>query len=346
MVLGLITFVCYETLFATSLASFRKWWYEVFLGLHVVLQAGALGFLFFHHRGRRVYVGVALAIFLVDRIVFRAGLKSSSVRASLTVMVDRETVLVSADWPKASCWRTIWTALFGVGIRYGWKPSEHIFLTVPALARKHIVQAHPFTIASAAPEHDTEHVWFNLIIRALDGFTRDLLIYAQTHSSVTIRLDGAYGSIHALDMLRASDTAIVVAGGSGIAVAYPMLWSLLQAGSRDAERAMSIRQQVCLIWIVNLASHHDWIGGTRLAELKQLGLRVVLPPPTAVAGRPDVAALVRDTVLDLNGCRDGPQQTGVMVSGPDGMNRAASNACARLAWEGRDVKVSVEKFGW
>ena len=95
VVLGLITLACYELLYTTSLASFRKWWYEAFLGLHVLLQAGALGFLFFHHRGSRVYVGVALAIFLVDRLMFRILLKSRSFQADLHVMKDGETVMVS-----------------------------------------------------------------------------------------------------------------------------------------------------------------------------------------------------------------------------------------------------------
>lgn len=289
-------------------------------------------------------MAVALVIFLADRLVSRLALKSRSFKANLSVMEDGDTVMVSADWPKVPRWRNLWTALFGHNMHYGWQPTEHVFLTVPALARKHVIQAHPFTIASAAPENDHTHIWFNLVIRALDGFTRDLLNHAKKTSSVTVRLDGPYGSSHALDLLRSSDTAIVVAGGSGIAVAYPMLWSLLQAGARDVERTKA-KHQVHLIWIVNQASHLDWIGVERLEELKELGLRVVLPPPTVKAGRPDVGALVRDAITSANDDA-AVRRTGVVVSGPDSMNRAARNGCARLAWEGRDVKVSVEKFGW
>jgi len=227
---------------------------------------------------------------------------------------------------------------------FGWKPSEHVFLTVSALARKHLIQAHPFTIASAAPEHEQEHAWFNLVIRAMDGFTRDLVTYAKSHETVTIRLDGPYGSSHAIDMLRTCDNAVLVAGGSGIAVAYPMLWSLLHR-TTDVE-SMRSKQNVTLIWIVNQADHVDWIGTSRLDELKELGLNAILPPPTAEAGRPDVGVLVRDALDGLATVNPGPASTGVVISGPDGMNRVARNACAQMAWEGRDVKVSVEKFGW
>ncbi|GAB7329741.1 hypothetical protein MBLNU13_g01471t1 [Cladosporium sp. NU13] len=351
--LGLITLFCYEVLYATSLASFRKLWYELFLGLHVGLQAGALGFLYFHHRGSKPYVRVTLAIFLIDRLVFRLLAKSREFKASVKVMPDGNTVLLSGNWPVAAKHQSMWRSLFSQNIHSGWEPAEHVFLTIPSLGGKHIFQAHPFTIASAAPSDEQEHAWFDLIIRALDGFTRDLLIYAQTCSSVTVRLDGPYGSSHAYDMLCSSDVAVTVVGGSGIAVAYPMLWALLQSSSNkhhtdvDSEAATGSpgsARKVALIWIVHQADHIQWLGQERLDELAALGMHVVLPPPTREAGRPDVAALVRGTIEDLTAGRQ--SKVGVMISGPDGMNRAARNSCAQMLGEGREIEVAVEKFGW
>jgi NAD(P)H-flavin reductase len=351
--LGLITLFCYEVLYATSLASFRKWWYELFLGLHVGLQAGALGFLYFHHRGSKPYVRVTLAIFLIDRLVFRLLAKSREFKASVKVMPDGNTVLLSGNWPVTTKPQSMWKSLFSQNMHSGWEPAEHVFLAIPSLGRKHIFQAHPFTIASAAPSDEQEHAWFDLIIRALDGFTRDLLIHAETCSSVTIRLDGPYGSSHAYDMLRSSDVAVTVVGGSGIAVAYPMLWALLQPSSNkrhsdvDSEAAAGSSRssrKVALIWIVHQADHIQWLGQERLDELAALGLHVVLPAPTREAGRPDVAGLVRGTIEDLTS--GGKKRVGVMVSGPDGMNRAARNCCAQMLGEGLEIEVAVEKFGW
>jgi predicted ferric reductase len=360
--LGLITLFCYQMLYATSLASFRKWWYELFLGLHVGFQAAALGFLYFHHRGSKPYVRITLAIFLLDRLLFRLLVKSREFKADVKVMPDGDTVLLSASWPVALRRLGFLTALFSHNMHQGWAPAEHVFLTIPSLARKHVFQAHPFTVASAAPGSEQQHAWFDLIIRALDGFTRDLLIYAQTHSSVSVRLDGPYGSSHAFDMLRSSDVAIAVVGGSGIAVAYPMLWALLQpvpsskssksssSGSSDIESASPTqppRRKVALIWIVHQADHRSWLGQERLDELASLGLNVITPPPTRTAGRPDVAALVRGTIEELTSADDaGRCRVGVMCSGPDSMNRTARNSCAAMAGEGRNVEVSVEKFGW
>jgi predicted ferric reductase len=356
--LGLITLFCYQMLYTTSLASFRKWWYELFLGLHVGFQAAALGFLYFHHRGSKPYVRVTLAIFLLDRLLFRLLVKSREFKADIKVMPDGDTVLLSANWPVAHKRSRFWTALFSQNMHQGWAPAEHVFLTIPSLARKHVFQAHPFTVASAAPGSEQQHAWFDLIIRALDGFTRDLLIYAQTHASVNARLDGPYGSSHAFDMLRSSDVAVAVVGGSGIAVAYPMLWALLQpapsgsssSGNSDIEAAaptLPTCRRVALIWIVHQADHRSWLGQERLDELASLGLNIITPPPTLTAGRPDVAALVRGTIGDLIATDNaGRCRVGVMCSGPDSMNRAARNCCADMVGEGKKVEVAVEKFGW
>lgn len=75
--LGIMALVTYKCLYITSLASFRQRWYELFLGTHVVLQAAALLILYFHHRGSRKYVGWALSIFVVDRLVYRLCVKST-----------------------------------------------------------------------------------------------------------------------------------------------------------------------------------------------------------------------------------------------------------------------------
>ncbi|SMR63098.1 unnamed protein product [Zymoseptoria tritici ST99CH_3D1] len=342
ILLGDCAFVAYEVLYFTSLSSFREWWYEMFLASHVFLQAAGLVLLFFHHFRSRPYVGASLAIFLLDRIVWRMNIKTKTVRADLLVMKDGETVKVSADWSVSPRSRTGWRFWLGGNMSHGWEASQHVFLTVPGISKQHVLQCHPMTIASAAPEPGQDHAWFNLIIRAKSGFSRDLLHYAQDHASTKIRLDGPYGSLHALDMLHASDISIVVAGGSGIAVAYPMIWSLLHSESRHG-------QQICLISVVQDASHTHWSGTERLQELKTLGLHLITPPPSRKYGRPDVAALLCDNVhqlLDHAECADDDSKISVVVSGPDSLNRSVRNTCSRLVREGLNVDVAVEKFGW
>lgn len=340
---GDFAFIAYEVLYLTSLSSFREWWYEMFLASHVFLQTAGLVLLYLHHWRGRPYVLTSLIIFLLDRIVWRLGKKTTSVRADLEVMEDGETVKVSADWPVIPRTRSVWRSWLGWNMSYGWDTSQHTFLTVPGISKQHVLQFHPMTIASAAPEPGQEHAWFNLIIRAKTGFSRDLLHYANDHTSAQIRLDGPYGSLHALEMLQSSDISIIVAGGSGIAVAYPMLWSLLHSESKR-------KQQVCLIWVVQEASHVKWIGEERLEELKTLGLHLVIPPPSRTHGRPDVAGLFCDNVHELAErveTLESAPKIGVVVSGPDSLNRSVRNTCSRLVRrQGIDIDVAVEKFGW
>ncbi|KAK7738321.1 hypothetical protein SLS53_006130 [Cytospora paraplurivora] len=362
---GIIAFIAYEALYFTSLGSFRQRWYELFLASHVTLQVIALVFLYLHFRTARPYALMSLAIFLVDRTIWRLGLKSATLTADLTVLPDSETLVLSANWDKPTS-KFGWFPWPRHNTRHGWKPTDHVFLTVPALGRTHALQAHPFTIASAAPparrnisddgDHPT-HCWLSLLIRAHEGFTSDLLRYAEHHQRVSVRLDGPYGSTHALDMLRAADSAILVAGGSGIAVTFPLVWALLMDddahddrpyGSDFAKRGIertwrATRPKVHMLWIIHSEEHHSWMPRERLDELVAAGLDLVIPPPTAVAGRPDVAGTV-DGWIEEAGAGGG--QTAVVVSGPDGLNRMVRNTCSEAVGRGLDVRTAVEKFGW
>jgi hypothetical protein len=352
VILGLLAFFSYLVLYFTSLGTFRKRMYEVFLALHIFFQVAGLAFLWFHYYTSRPYVGASLAIFVVDRLLFRLWLKTTTHPATLTVLEDNETILVSANWDIS----TRNSALVPKTMTHGWNPNDHVFLTIPSLSRKHALQAHPFTIFSAAPTIHTNadgksaHAWLSLLIRpqANAGFTHRLLTYARAHSTAAIRLDGPYGSAHALSLLRASHTAVVIAGGSGIAVAYPLLYALLCPSrappSPDIETAAKARS-VKLLWITHDAAHRLWIPDDKWTELLSWGLDAHVPPATASAGRPHIPSALRGMVDAAERTSRGGM-TGVVVSGPDGLVRDVRNTCAGLVSRGADISVQVEKFGW
>jgi ferredoxin-NADP reductase len=336
-------------LYFTSLGSFRRKCYEVFLATHIFLQIAGLVLLFFHHRTSRPYVAVSLVIFVVDRIFFRLWLKSSSHPATLTVLDDGETVLLSSNWDV----KDRPNALVPRSMEYCWKPNDHIFLTLTSQATKYSLQTYPFTIFSAAPSYTQSafdiqgsgrpHAWFSILIRAQDddGFTRALLNHAHQNPNIRIRLDGPYGSTHALRILRESENAIVVAGGSGIAVAYPLIWALLQpnAASSDLEPGhMEPTRKVKLLWITHTTTHRSWLPDDKLQELQDWGLQVLFPAPTSEVGRPDVRKILSNWIE--GDC------TGIVVSGPEGLVRDVRNTSAELIRGGEQVNVQVEKFGW
>ncbi|KAM0800407.1 ferric reductase like transmembrane component-domain-containing protein [Usnea florida] len=348
ILLGIGAFVAYESLYFTSLGSFRQRWYELFLGVHIVLQVAALILVWFHHRRSRWYVGVALAIFLIDRPVYRFFVKATTVRASLKVHEDRKTVVLRA--PVSIQEKNEWAkSIFGAGITSGWKATQHVFLTVPSLARKHIVQAHPFTIASKAPTADEKEASLELIIRAQNGFSGDLVRYAERCSTVTTRLDGPYGSQTAVELLQDSEHAVIVAGGSGIAVAWPLVWSVIdRAATLDAESLISqaIKKKILFVWIIRERSHISWLGQEKLEELRARGVTLKVPAPTSDYGHPDIATIIGEWINDIDDQTCSWSKIGVVASGPDSMNRAVRNLCSSLLWKGRDVIVEVEKFGW
>ncbi|RYP93817.1 hypothetical protein DL770_000013 [Monosporascus sp. CRB-9-2] len=341
VIYGVVTFAAYELLYVTSLGSFRQRCYEVFLASHVPLQIVALVFLWLHFFTASPYVCAALVIFLVDRLVYRLGLRSATVSADLSVLEDGETVLLSADWdiPRR---RSSW-GCFGLArknIRYGWHPADHVFVTIPELGRGHALQAHPFTIASAAPDTNTAspdaptHAWLNLLIRVHSGFTSDLLRHAHLNGRASVRLDGPYGSRDALDMLRGSHTAVLIAGGSGIAVVFPLVWDVARRS------ATTVRRKVVLYWVIHSRAQRSWIPQERLDELRRCGVHVTIPEPTAEAGRPDVPAYVAGLVSAASGT------VGIVVSGPEGLNVSVRNAYAQAIRRGADARLRVEKFGW
>lgn len=351
ILLGIGAFVAYEAIYLTSLASFRQRWYELFLGLHVLLQSAALVLLWFHHHNSRVYVVVALGIWTIDRMVCRYGLKTRQLKATLEVMRDGHTVSLRARIPVDHN-KSRLSRLLMVDIAASWQPTQHTFLSIPILAPKHLVQAHPFTIVSSSPLLASE-AEVRLIIRAQDGFSKDLLAYAKNHKQVKVRLDGPYGSQTALETLADSDLAVVVAGGSGIAVAWPLVRSiqgepLIEEVDLECFSKRRVRK-VLLVWIVHQQSHVSWIGESNLKALSANGVDVIVPAPTAECGRPDVGAIVKNWIEEHDrASKDVGKhvKTGVVCSGPEGMNRAVRNTCAAMAADGRNVNVEIEKFGW
>lgn len=403
---GIGALLSYELLYFTSLATFRQRWYELFLSSHVLLQFLALTFLFHHYHTARPYVALSLLIFAADRLLWRLTLKRATLTADLTLL-DADTCLLSANWSIPPPPETSSRSPFHrQSILHGWHPADHVFLTVPCLGRTHALQTHPFTIASAAPSSSSSpcpqtddnddnennvrstHAWLNLLIRAHDGFTRDLLRHARSHSHsrlphparVSVRLDGPYGSPRALGVLRASGCAVLVAGGSGIAVVFPLVWALLHEDDDDDDghyrhgvgrgggggggveeggeeedgkvqvgngvnsgRKSNKRRRVHLLWVTHAREHREWVPGLQMEELSERGLEVVMPEPTAEAGRPDVKGIVAGWV---EGAAAEGREVGVVVSGPDGLNRAVRNVCAEEIGRGREVRVAVEKFGW
>ncbi|KAK6379412.1 hypothetical protein LTS17_006330 [Exophiala oligosperma] len=156
----------------------------------------------------------------------------------LDVAPDGHTVLLHCD---IDLQRT----LLGlrVGLHHGWLPGQHVFLTIPSMGFKYRFQTHPFTIASPAPAQNAGvKSWpLELVIRSIDGFSLDLLKYARHHQHCEVIMDGPHGGIEALEAAHKADRVCFVAGGSGIAVTYPLAWDVRVDRSMQPDAPVSTR---------------------------------------------------------------------------------------------------------
>ena len=85
--------------------------------MHVTLQAAALALLWLHYHTSRPYVGIALGIVLIDRLLFQLCLKTTTIHATLTV-------LVSSNWDTPPTSHALFPST--QTIKHGWAPTGHI----------------------------------------------------------------------------------------------------------------------------------------------------------------------------------------------------------------------------
>ncbi|KAL9048598.1 MAG: hypothetical protein Q9162_007632 [Coniocarpon cinnabarinum] len=347
ILLGLLAFICYELLYLTSLGCVRQRLYEYFLASHVLLQAAALGLVFFHHRRSRIHVGLALVIFVADRAM-RIGWKTQTFEADVEIIDARESWLRVRS--KVS---DVNQTVARRALADGWHATQHVYLSVPSLSYQHILQAHPFTIGSPAPTPpDQDAKYLDLFIRAHDGFTRDLLNCQMRRATTSVNLDGPYGSTHLLDTMASKSTVITVAAGTGVAVAIPFLHHLAcqRAQHYDLEHAFNAAspQRLVLILVVRSRALGDALRSEYLDQLEKMGVELVVAAPTEEVGKPDMTALLQENLHSPRLIPFAKERgsIGVVCSAPDALNRTVRNFCAHQAWLGLDIDVAIEKFGW
>ncbi|KAK6541979.1 hypothetical protein TWF694_007752 [Orbilia ellipsospora] len=357
ILMGLMSFTSFWIFGILSTDGFRAKSYELFLATHIIFAALANVFLYFHHPTARIYVVLSMAIWIVDRLIYRAYRKRWTAEASVTVL-DESTVRVVI--------RDVGGSKRNSGSKelekWKWEPASHVFLTVPGWSK---IQAHPFTILSAPTGHDLDFLQAGrngeekekemvLVIRKLQGFTAGLFEMGNSQAKVKVVVDGPYGSDHARDTLKGCKKCVFIAGGSGIAVVWPLLSEMIRREVDKAKAGKKVRRRkIVLIWLVQYIQNLRWIH----QELEELeAVRPVLPRELEVevrkyvtrgsnGFRPDLGAEITNIVRGEDG-ETMRGKTGVVVCGPDGMVREVRSTGYDLLWKGDDVEIMAEKFGW
>jgi hypothetical protein len=111
------------------------------------------------------------------------------------------------------------------------KPAEHLVLWVPRVRK---LETHPFTIVSTNP--------LELVVKAHDGFTRDLRAYALANPGAALRasVDGPYGAIPSFVKY---DRLVLIAGGSGSSFTFGAALSVVRS-------AAAKKPFINFVWVV------------------------------------------------------------------------------------------------
>lgn len=121
---------------------------------------------------------------------------------------------------------------------FHWAPGQTAYLIMPSVSTIPF-EAHPFTIASHDSSQDgpdggvvekggsADKFWKELVflVNVRQGFTKNLAKIAKNKGTVKVFIDGPYGPT---PELRAIDSAVLVAGGSGVSYTLPSLLEIVE----------------------------------------------------------------------------------------------------------------------
>lgn len=141
-----------------------------------------------------------------------------------------------------------------------WSAGQHVFVRFLTL---HPWSTHPFTIASldasatSFSPSDPLKREMKFLIRPHSGLTARLAHLATSSSSplsLPVLLDGPYGPSSPLStILSGSNSALFIAGGTGISFVLPLLSALVEGTEVHAVRSVK------LVWAVRNAECVEWV---------------------------------------------------------------------------------------
>jgi predicted ferric reductase len=208
-------------LMALTAMVLRRWWYELFYYVHIVLWVVSVVSLGIHqpNLGNKISIATVVAgsMWGLDRLIrfVRLMVNSANNMAIVTPLPNGGTRVTLAKTPA------------------GTTSGKHFFLWIP---RIRMAETHPFTITSAEP--------LEFVIASHNGFTGDLHKFAVNNPGVplTASVEGPYGTVPDLSKF---ETVVLVAGGSGATFTFGLAHALLAKAKRNA-----VTKRVYFVWVI------------------------------------------------------------------------------------------------
>ncbi|RHZ47671.1 hypothetical protein CDV55_100445 [Aspergillus turcosus] len=251
----------------SALAPLRHLSWEFFVVQHIITFLGLIIAIGMHIPGSakyaRVWIYVAVALYLVERLVY-------FVRLTFTISGRSRVALEPLEGDVTKMRVT------NPRIRT-WAPGSHVMVGIPRFG---LIQSHPATIMSIPSSHNGEMV---LLLRAYKGFTRR--IHENKHGKLKESGDGSsqerqprsdmkqyvavingpYGASHA--QFVSFETVILIAGATGVTFTLSILLDLAHRAALAAEKGdkpYPVRKLI-FVWLIRKAVCIEWIS----EELRQ-----------------------------------------------------------------------------
>lgn len=328
---GMVAGVCFILIGITSIPYIRTKAYEVFYVVHIVGAIICLPALYLHFPTARTQALIATAALVYDRTM-RVCCGYRLVSCTLR-LAPGDTVIMQFDQENLK------------GLQ--WEPGTHIFVTVLGCRT---FESHPFTISSSQRCNRS----LDLIIRARDGFSKDLYNLCQTNPTMTEKwalLHGPYG-IHPVGMpetdyrkkgepSQSCDEAtslmskprriVLVSGGAGVAFTYPLYLDYKLYNQQAVEDGLPEPYEIKFLWVIPYRDFSEWI---EIDEGMDLWI-------SREQGRPNITQLLDEKYVEDS------QDCWIATCGPEILVKDIRNYVAKANSKGKTgITFHAEKFGW
>jgi hypothetical protein len=250
IICGILAVVAFTAINITSLAVFRNYSYKLFYTIHVVCASAPLPLLYIHVHHIRVYIYETLAIYFLSQL---SRLWNTKTYHNATVRLLPGTNLLDISIPLPS----------GSKEKSKWKEAQHGYLSLPGNSLLRTLRSNPFTNASL-PASDSR---LHFLARALSGRTAQLAKKTSADSTMSVSVEGPYGTSNHSDELLRCGRVLFVAGGVGATFTAPLYRQLLSDLSPSPGAAR--RSKVKFVWVVKKKEEVMWAveeGGAGFAE--------------------------------------------------------------------------------
>ena len=345
---GLLALFALAILFVSSISILRSRNYTRFLYIHVSSQLVAQCLAIIHSPFARPYISVGLAMFVVDRFIFRYCLRTKRLVATARVLQEGQIIQLTIH---PSLGRNVLERIKTSLARYiaaPWAPGCHAFLTVKSLPGSHSAKSRPFYLASARDNTDPYFVNQDtlLVVKAAGPWSKTLIREALQLMMDGIVLEGPYGTIWPLEMLRDRHICILVASPSGIGPIISIAQSLVdwENGYHPVSNEFTPRRQQVLIMVISHSSEDLTWYEQKFAFLEGCGIECYIIRSTDF-GVDQFAPVTEAIAWEIEN-RDGPmdKRTGVICCGPRDLQRAVRQSISEARSIGHKCLVDTLSF--